>query len=31
MEIKTSTTVGEIVRVNFKVAQVFEKHQIERR
>ena len=29
MEIKTSTTVGEIVRLNFKAAQLFENHQID--
>ena len=29
MEIKTTTTVGEIVRLNFKAAQLFENHQID--
>ena len=29
MEFKTSTTVGEIVRLNFKAAQLFENHQID--
>ncbi len=29
MDIKSSTTVGEIVRLNFKAAQIFEKHQID--
>jgi regulator of cell morphogenesis and NO signaling len=29
MEIKTDTTIGEVVRLNFKAAQLFEKHQID--
>ncbi len=29
MEIKTDTTVGEVVRLNFKTAQLFDKHRID--
>jgi len=29
MEIKTNTTIGEIVRLNFKAAQLFDKHRID--